>query len=200
MYKILTLNKIAECGIAELGHGQFCVSAEEKKHIQFYKDEVEPPVQLTGNSAGKNFAIILMNAFNLLMPFTILTSGGTFVYGEEAYSFSNFIFLTYFPLTVSILYFIIPLLRLPSYLARKKSYEHRILRKKLIGFICAAKKKEFDLQEFLHFLKIENQAAIEEVKTTIEKILLELEGTVEISPEGKPIYVFERLYNELFNS
>jgi hypothetical protein len=172
-------------------------TAEEKKYIQFYKDEIEPPVQLTGNSAGRNFAIIAMNSFNLLMSFVLLTSSGTFVYGEEAYNFSNFIFLTYFPLTVSLLYFIIPLLRLPAFRIRKKNYEYRILHKKLIGFICSAKKKEFYLQDFLDFLKIEKQSAIDKVKKELEKILLELNGTLDISPSGEPIYIFERLYNEL---
>jgi hypothetical protein len=174
-------------------------TADEQKYIQFYKDEVEPPVQLTGNSGGRNFAIIAMNGFNLLMSFVLLTSDGTFIYKEETYNVSNFIFLTYFPLTVSLLYFIIPLLRLPAFLVRKKNYDYRVLHKKIIGYICAAKKKDFDLQEFLHFLKIENQTVAEEVKKMLEKIVLELEGTIEISSEGKPIYIFERLYNELLN-
>lgn len=171
-------------------------TADEKKYIQFYKDEIEPPVRLTGNSAGRNFAIIALNAFNLLMSFVLLSSP-SITLNEFEVNISDYVFLTYFPFTVSVLYFLIPLLRLPAFLVRKKNYEYRILHKKLVGYICSAKKKEFDLQEFLHFLKIENQFDADKVKKELEKILLELEGTVEISPSGNPIYIFERLYNEL---
>ena len=173
-------------------------TADEQKYIQFYKDEVEPPVQLTGNSGGRNFAIIAMNAFNLFMSFTLLNMNAPLVLNEEmVINISEYAFLTYFPLTVSILYFLIPLLRLPAFLVRKKTYEHRILRKQLVGFICSANKKEFYLQDFLHFLQVEHQSAAEEVQKTLSELLLELEGTVEISGSGKPIYIFERLYNEL---
>jgi hypothetical protein len=172
-------------------------TVEEKKYIQFYKDEIEPPVQLTGNTAGRNFAIIVMNGFNLLMSFVILNSNVPLMVKGVEVNLSEYAFLTYFPLTVSLLYFLIPLLRMPAFWIRKKSYSHRILRKKLVGFICSARKKEFDFQEFLHFLKIENQSDAEKVQLTLEQLLLELEGTVEISISGKPIYIFERLYNEL---
>ena len=40
---------------------------DEAKYIEYYKDEIEPPIEFTGNSSGRNFAIILMNAFNLVM-------------------------------------------------------------------------------------------------------------------------------------
>jgi len=168
---------------------------EEMKYIEFYASEIEPPVELTGNSGGRNFAIIVMNGFNLLMSFAILNSSVPLMINEV--NISEFAFLTYFPLTVSILYFLIPLLRLPAFWVRKKTYRHRILRKQLIGFICSAKNKEFSFQDFLHHLKIQDKSISKEVQNTVGKLLLELEGTVEISESGEPIYIFERLYNEL---
>ncbi len=171
------------------------IATNESQYIEYYKDEVEPPVELTGNSSGRNFAIILMNSFNLFMS-TMFFSGG--IAAEfKGVSITQFAFLGAFPLVVSLLYFIIPVLRLPAYFKRKTSRKYKILHKKLIGYICSSNKSNFTLQEFINFSNVSNNTDFEFIKTILNKIVLELEGEINISNDGKIVYNFERLHDEL---
>jgi hypothetical protein len=166
------------------------ISRNEEKYIEYYKDEIEPPVEFTGNTAEKNAVIILINFFNLFMSHSIMT-GIIPVFREE------YFFLAYFPFFVSLLYYIIPLLRLPNYLIKKSNRNKRVLHKILIGYICEQRKKDFTLSELMFIAKNKIDINAAEVQNMINQILPELQGTIEIRDDGSAVYVFERLFNEL---
>jgi len=42
--------------------------------IIYYYNEIDPPAEHTGNSIGRNLLIIGMNAFNMFVSYTILSS------------------------------------------------------------------------------------------------------------------------------
>lgn len=170
----------------------------DHSNIEFYKDEVEPPVEFTGNTAGKNFAVIAMNTFNLAMSaFFLFAAIPPIIYQDTEILLSDYAFLSTFPFIVSVLYFVIPLLRFPAYKARKAKRDYNVWHKKIIGYICSQRKVEFSLQDFIYNLNISSNSQIDKLQNMLSKIVVELEGTIEISENGETIYKFERLYKEL---
>jgi hypothetical protein len=182
------------------------VSKGEHQNIIYYIDEIEPPVEFTGNKSGRNLGIICMNSFNLIMSFVILQMHNN---PPEAYfngEMNNILFdliyggfgfwLGWFPLIVSISYFVIPILRIPSYFIKKKSRNDRVLHKILIGNICSARKKVFTLNEIIEMSKTRIDIETDKVQQMMNRILIELQGAMEVSDDGTIIYIFERLYNE----
>lgn len=180
---------------------------KESQHIEYYKDEVEAPVEFTGNSSGRNFAVAALNSFNIIMSAIMLNVTASPIYytnnsGEMAYyDFTSYSLVFLFPLVVSILYFIIPIIRIPSFISRKKRRKQRVLHKMLVGYICESRKKNFTIDELCsHFnvgLKGDNSYTRTDIENCMKKIVVELQGTTAINEDGEVLYVFERLYNEL---
>ncbi|MDR0926200.1 MAG: hypothetical protein LBO69_00350 [Ignavibacteria bacterium] len=176
------------------------VTADEIKNIEYYQDEVEPPVEFTGNTGGRNTAIVLMNAFNLIMSFVMLyTLSEPVAYGKgedvRMYDLTAVAFLAYVPMVISSLYFIIPLIRIPSFAVRKKNRNSRVLHKKLVGYICSSRRKVYHLSDFI--AAVVGKWSEAEVQSMLERIVVELDGKMEIDSNGNVLYTFERLYNEL---
>jgi uncharacterized membrane-anchored protein YitT (DUF2179 family) len=179
-------------------------SSSELRNITYYADEIEPPIEFTGNKSGRNFAIICMNAFNLIMSLVVLNMHNNvpvdYVTGENIITdliYGGFGFwLGWFPLLVSISYFTIPLLRFPSFLMKKKNRDNRVLHKILIGNICKSRKKSFTLSELIDFAKTKMNVDEDKIKNMMFEILRELSGSMEIKEDGTILYTFERLYDE----
>lgn len=167
------------------------VSIAERSNIEFYKDEVEPPVEFSGNTKGKNILIIIMNTFNLIMSLFL------FNYLLAIGNQGLFIFLSVFPFIVSVLYFIIPLLRIPSYRIRKSRRKYKIMHKKLVGYICSQRKMIFNVNEFFYLFRVKSRREEDDLQTVLKNVVTELEGTIELLDGGEVVYKFERLYNEL---
>lgn len=158
--------------------------------IEYYKNEIEPPYFFTGNTNGKNISIALMNAFNLTMSFVFLNMfKDNLLLG---------ILLGIFPFIVSILYFVIPLLRIPSFFAKRTKRNKSVLRKKLIGFITDFSDQQFRFSDFKRFAG--NEYSDNEIQKMIEQICRELEGEVILTNNNEAVYVFERLNKEMKHS
>jgi hypothetical protein len=176
--------------------------------IVFYEEEVEAPYEYTGNSTGRNAAIMGMNAFNLVMAFylTSVFSGGSQIgltddLGNPVntdFLVSPFlsIGLGYFPLVFSALFFIIPMIRY-FYVKRKNNErEINILRKKLIGAFVKHHSKNITLSDIVKLANIEPQHESTIIKI-LEKLVIELRGEINIDTMGNPVYSFKRLSSEL---
>jgi hypothetical protein len=181
-------------------------SKSELENITYYINEVEPPVEFTGNETNGNLAIILMNTFNLIMSIYIIKMHNNvpleYINGQIGGILYDIIYsglgywLGWFPLIVSISYFAIPMLRFPSYLIKKKNRNKRVLHKILIGSICHLRKKSYSLNELISIAHSRMEVNEDIVKEIMNEIIVELNGTIDFTNDGVILYTFERLYNE----
>jgi len=181
-------------------------SYNEHKNIVYYIDEIEPPVEFTGNKSGRNLGIVCMNTFNLIMSTIILQMHNNppveYINGELTGIIWELIYggfgfwLGWFPLIISISYFIIPVLRFPSYSIKKKSRNNRVLHKILVGSICSARKKTFTLPELVNITRTRMNVESDKVQSMMNQIVIDLKGAMEVQNDGTIIYIFERLYDE----
>lgn len=175
--------------------------------IIFYEDEIEAPYELTGNTNGRNFGISAMNVFNLVMSLFIIAffSSGVQVVEDPqlidvvagtVHEFGWLVFLLgYFPFVFSILFFIIPTLRAFKLPSKKKRREINKLRKKLVGAILRNRGKNIRRDELINSAKINNEE-MHLFDSTMEKLIIELKGELNIDSDGTPLYSFERLSKE----
>lgn len=157
--------------------------------IEYYVDEVEPPYQLTGNTAGRNWAIIVMNTFNLIMSFILYPVTSTYFSSTVAF------FLSVFPLIFSITFFILPLARIPYVMIKEKKRKLNILRKKLFDIIVSAQ-VPLTAEQIIEYAKI-NQSDKSKAMALLEKLIIALEGKIELDESGKALIHFPRLMKEL---
>lgn len=157
--------------------------------IEFYKNEIEPPVEFTGNTAGKNTLISVMNAFNLIMSMYII---GLTTAGESTFM----IWAGVFPLVISILYFTIPIIRFPFYIRDKKKRRKNILRKEIMGYIMENKGQNIRLEN-IHSKIQENEYTREEIQDMLMKTAGELQGETAINDNGEAVFQFPRIAKEL---
>lgn len=157
--------------------------------IEFYVDEIEPPYQITGNTGGRNALIIAMNTFNLIMSFTLIPVA------SEYFSSSFAFFISYFPLAFSITFFLIPLARIPFVLLKEKKRKLNILRKKLFDVIVSAD-LALTAEQIIDYAKI-NQNDKNKAVSLLEKLILDLEGKIDLDESGKALIHFPRLMKEL---
>lgn len=181
--------------------------------IEHYWDEYEPEYELTGNSPAYNFAILVMNGFNLLFSFAVLNGllGRAFVTGE--YSEIGYLvdgalhanpataaLLGWIPFIFSALFFLIPLVRwFGIRRARRRRYRNN-LRKRFFKAIFNSRGEPRTAQEILRSV---NTGAAEEPLSSAaaEKILGELlpdlQGETVLTEEGELAYAFPRIRREM---
>lgn len=156
--------------------------------IVYYFDEIEPPAELTGNTTGKNIAIILMNSFNLVMSFMLinfsLTTDSNVYINETAIRIPEFVIyaLGWFPFIFSISFFIIPLLRIPFVMKHKARRENNIMRKKLFYAI-------YKLQNNITFEKIAQlinlpKELYDKALQVLHKLIVDLRGEIELTNDN----------------
>lgn len=162
--------------------------------IVLYQDETEPPYERTGNTGGRNTAIVLMNAFNLLMSFVILSAGPEFI-GSSVAVF----FLGGFPLVFSILFFLIPLVRIPIVSKKERERHKNNIRRKIVGVVTSQPARAFTLAEIIMFGGI-HQSDEGIARSVMEKLAVELGGDTQLDANGTMQYVFPRLAQELGNT
>ncbi len=159
--------------------------------IVLYQDETEPPYELTGNTGGRNVVIALMNVFNLVMSFSILT-GNLLPIDNTLLTIA----LGGFPLVFSVLFFLIPLVRLP--ITRKKEQErHRNnIRKKIVGVITSQPQRSFTFADIVLIgsIKKDDEQIAREL---MDRTTAELGGETQLDNNGTVRYIFPRLAQEL---
>lgn len=159
--------------------------------IEYFEDEVEPPYELTGNETGRNFIIMFMNAFNLLMS-------GNILFGQMGEQFPSIllIFLGWFPFIFSLLFFIIPAIRRATIDRKKAERSRNNVRKLIIGVIFRNAGGPVTLDEIMKNINLENHS-VDEVESVISEVLTDLEGEIVIDSGGTAIYKFDRLKREV---
>ncbi|GAB5465742.1 MAG: hypothetical protein Kapaf2KO_11780 [Candidatus Kapaibacteriales bacterium] len=164
--------------------------------IEYYKDEVEPPYELTGNSNSRNMAIIVLNTFNLIMSIVVLSSLSDFTIAGTSLEGNSLItiIIGYFPLVFSILFFLTPLFRYFRIERKQKQRQKIIVRKVLIGNISAIDSYEFEERNFINnYPQYNNEYAL----SILRELNLELSGELILDNNGNAIHRFDRYISEL---
>jgi len=154
-----------------------------KGKIEYYFDEVEEPYVHNGNTTGKNIAIFFMNLFNLFVSAFVMSSGI-----DNAWII---IFLGVFPFVFSLLFFLIPLVRLLIVRYLNKKREKNIIRKKLFRAIVKLNKNATE-KEILAAASIPSNE-FDLAKSILNEMVIDYRGEIDISEIGEPIYKFDKL-------
>lgn len=166
-----------------------------------YWDEFEAPYEHSGNSAGRNAAIIAMVLVTLGVGVGLLAGGlnTLMVYGSFfGTSLARFL-LGYFPIAFSIAYFGISLARLPAARVKEAARLARNREKKIMRVIFQQRLWRASADQ-IYFALVslgEKEMRAEHIAPIMQKILPKLQGTIELDDEGTPIYTFDRLQREV---
>ncbi len=178
--------------VAEFPELKNKVSKElEGGKIEYYVDEVEPPWEITGNSGGKNTAIILMNAFNFVMSFV---GYGYFEFDKQSAFLA--VLLGIIPMCFSLSLYVIPILRVPYVKAKQARRVKNVMRKKLVGAIIAVQAMPLTLDEIMRYCR-KDELETELVQSVLNKLVIELQGDISLNDKGEAVYSFPRLAKEL---
>jgi hypothetical protein len=182
----------------------------EGGEIVHYWDEYEPEYELTGNSNGYNLLIVLMNSFNLLCAFLvlsgILSNPEVLGTGNQLNTFliSHGWFVTlclgWLPLLFSILFFLIPLGRLIHMQALQRQRQFHNIRKRLYKAIFARQGQPQTVPEIVAAV---NTNAAEEplsrhvVEDRMKTLTLDLAGDMAVTEAAQVQFTFPRITREL---
>jgi len=155
--------------------------------IIYYFDEIEEPYVLNGNTTGKNIAIFFMNLFNLFVSFAVLNA--------HIDSIAILISLGVFPFAFSLLFFLIPLIRIPVNYALNKKREKNIIRKKLFRAILKINKPATE-NEILNDARLDKNES-EEAKSILNDMLIDYRGEIEMNENGVVLYKFDKLLQDI---
>ncbi|KAA0228886.1 hypothetical protein EDS67_12395 [candidate division KSB1 bacterium] len=186
----------------------------EPYKIVHYWDEYEPDYQLAGNSPGRNLVIILMNAFNLIFAFYLLTNllpaltapGGPADMlpglGDwiAAHDFAAYLLLGWIPLIFSVLFFAIPLLRWFKISKARRQRHRNNIRKRLFKAIYQENgnpQTAAQIHQIVNTGAREEQLPVSLVESVLREVALDLPGDTLVSAEGQVQYAFPRIGYEL---
>ncbi len=161
--------------------------------IVYYFDEAEHPWVMNGNGIGKNLGIIFLNLFNLIVSANFVAF--SLEPGSGIDTFIN-IGLGYFPFIFSLMFFIIPLARIPYTIIKRMERNKSIIRKKLFRGIIRTIKTNPTIEEIFNVGGVAPEEA-DKAKKIFEELLTDLQGTIQITENGTAVYEFERLRYEL---
>lgn len=159
-------------------------SFDEGKVIYYY-DEIEPPVEITGNSTGRNIGIIAMNIFNLVMSLVVITFVSSLNSPEYAEYTTTMdipgwvVFaLGWIPLLFSISFFIIPILRIPFVMQQKNKRNHNIMRKKLF-YALYKLKTDITLEKISQLINLPNEL-LDKANKVLHRLIVDMRGEIEL--------------------
>lgn len=174
--------------------------------VVWYWDEYEPDYELTGNSAGRNAAIIGMNIFNLLFSMAMVFGGWLGPDGLDL-GFLGSLFLGYFPLVYSTLFFIIPMFRWIRQIPQKRKQHEINIRKRLMRIVFQTYDQTKSHIHEIPLKKLEevantNRGSEEKLSAaTIDRImkdtLADLGGEAYLNENAEVIYKFDLIAQEL---
>jgi hypothetical protein len=160
----------------------------EGGQIIYYYNEIDPPAVLTGNTPGRDVAILAMNIFNLIVSYVIINSTQqTFYYHKEYITIPSWVAfgLGWFPFLFSLSFFLIPIFRMPFVAIARRKRQKAILRKKLFYALYQMKKNiTFNgIKQFINLPKELN----DEAQASLNKLIAELRGDISIDDSGNAI-------------
>ena len=166
--------------------------------IIYYYNEIDPPAEHTGNSIGKNLLIIGMNAFNMFVSYTILSSATDPLVTQGSYTLSPFLIfaLGWFPLIFSISFFLIPIIRIPFTLSYSSKRKKMIMLKKVFNAIFTQPTEKLTFNQIANAINLPKDL-FDNAKHSLEKLIIDLRGEIQIGEDGTPIYNFEKVKQEL---
>lgn len=181
--------------------------------VVYYWDEDEPPFELTGNSPGRNLVIAGMNVFNLFFGFLFVAETTRLVELFRAYGFHPDpgllrFWLGWVPLTYSIIFFAIPLARIPIGMAREQARRRRNERRRIVRTLFSlieqgreALRPEDVEAEYRRLYPVPATAPSagvrRQVQTWLPTVAQELGGVVDLTEDGQVVYRFPRIAQEL---
>jgi len=181
--------------------------------VVYYWNEDEPPFELTGNSPGRNLVIAGMNAFNLFFGLLFVTQTPRFVALFQSYGFSPDpgilrFWLGWVPLVYSVLFFAIPLARVPLVLMRERARRRRNERRRIVRIIFSLLEQgRTDIRpedveaEYRRLYRVPAAAEgihiYRHVRAWLPTVARELGGLVELAEDGQVVYRFSRITQEL---
>ncbi len=166
-------------------------STKGTPNLVFYDEEQEQKYLLTGNSDGRNAAIIGLNVFNIGMA-CLLSQ-----FFQDSTIWQSL--LVVFPFTVSVLYFLIPLARLPIVQIRNERQKRRVLRKHILRNILNGVQNgntDLRLWEMLRGIAADSSFGGVAVEAALV-LVAELQGEVVLNEDGNTVYRFTRLSGDL---
>ncbi|MCS7311726.1 MAG: hypothetical protein NZ742_02250 [Acidobacteria bacterium] len=181
--------------------------------VVYYWDEDEPPFELTGNSIGRNLVIAGMNVFNLFFGLLFVAEAARFVELFRAYGFHPDpgllqFWLGWIPLTYSILFFAVPLARIPVTMAREQARRRRNEHRRLVRVVFSLieqGREAFQLEdiqaEYRRLYRPPTRPARADVDRSIQAwlpaIVRELGGVSDLTEDGRVVYRWPRIAQEL---
>ncbi|MBR9974264.1 MAG: hypothetical protein KFF77_01665, partial [Bacteroidetes bacterium] len=174
--------------------------------VELFWEEYEAPYEVTGNSTGRNAAIIGMNAFNLLFAAVILGSPALrdtvefllFDYGYDVSMGALFSVLGIVPLAFSLLFFAVPLLRLLPTRRLEAERRKRNARRRVLRHVFDRKGRPASLHEYLVAVRQEGGKGMrdEQVRGILEELLPRYGGRTDLAEDGTVLYIFDRINRE----
>jgi hypothetical protein len=175
-------------------------SAAEGEIVPYW-EEYEAPYVHSGNSAGRNGIVIFMVAFTAVVGVGMLAGGleQLAVYSSFFLSGAAAFLLGWVPVIYSILFLITSAARLPGVKAKEAARLERNRKKKIMRAVFHGRlwRATADQIYFTLVSMGEKDIKREQVPGILEKVLPELQGTIELTEEGEPLYVFPRLEREI---
>jgi hypothetical protein len=176
-------------------------AAKTDAKIVPYWDEYEAPYEHSGNSSGRNAAIIAMVAFTAVMGAVILGADFSHARGVAQFATSGLVrvLLGYVPLLFTISYLLVSFLRLGPVRKREAERVARNHEKKVMRVIFQQRlwRATADQIYFSLVSTGEKDLKKEQVATILQGILPKLQGDLELNDDGEPVYNFDRLRREI---
>jgi hypothetical protein len=178
--------------------------------VVYYWDEYEPDHELTGNSPTRNLVIGLMNGFNLLLALLVVRGSFAWLFAAQytdpslaflpAYGPFIEIVLGWVPLVFSLLFFVIPLVRLLRLQALRRQQHAQNIRKRLLKAIFTVQGQPQTLPEIQAAVNTAAEAEFlspQVIEDTMKTLALDLEGDMQVTETAQVQFSFPRMQREL---
>jgi hypothetical protein len=180
--------------------------------VVYYWDEYEPEYELTGNSAAYNGIIACMNGFNLLFALLVLSGsldrvmrGPNMMHvapevARLAHGPFMPVVLGWLPLIFSVLFFVIPGVRLLRLQALRRWRRQQNVRKRLFKTIFARQGQPQSLNQLLALVNAKTQEETlsqQVVEERLQELTLDLAGDMTVNDQAEVVYAFPRMTREL---
>jgi hypothetical protein len=182
----------------------------EGGEIVHYWDEYEPEYELTGNSNGYNLLIVLMNSFNLLCALLVLSGilanlealgpGNQLSTFLMSHRWFVTLCLGWLPLLFSVLFFLIPLVRLINMQALRRWRQFHNIRKRLYKAIFARQGQPQTVSEIVDTVNThasEEPLSRQVVADRMKALSLDLAGDMTVTESAEVQFTFPRITREL---
>lgn len=171
-----------------------------------YWDEYEPIYEWTGNTAGRNALISLMNGFNLIFAIVIIFNFHAILQmmgfnTAPVHSASGTMMAVgWIPLVFSLIFFLVPLLRYPIIQHHNRKRHENNIRKRMYRAIFDFHGNPMTVNQAagaVNHNASEEKLSHETVAHHLDTLALDLAGKTDISDTAEVIYSFPRIKDEL---